>query len=99
MNPRTRREERVRLGRLGEWSPPGGHLFGGDLTALYRAVNRSPVELLVDGEPGRTGEADDVRRHAHVSQPGPTEQPEELATDPGMRHRGIQHLCDPAGQR
>ena len=67
--------------------------------ACHGPVDRSPVELLVDGEPGCSGQADDVRDDSYVTQAGPPEQPEELAADPGVRHRCIQHFRDPACQR
>src|ERR1700750_2656211 len=95
----NRREERIRLTRPLQRCPPGGRLLGGDLAGLHRPVDRSPVELLVDGEPGRPGQADAVRAYSYVTQAGPLEHPEELAADPRVRHRRVQHLRNPAGQR
>jgi hypothetical protein len=95
----NRREEHLRLARPLQRSPPGGHLLGGDLAGLRGPVNGSRLKLLVDGEPGSSRQADDVRDDSHVTQADPPEQPEELAADPGLRHRRIQHLRNPACQR
>jgi len=52
-----RREERIGLGRADRRGPPSGLLLGGDLADSNSPVNRALVELLVDGEPGRAGQA------------------------------------------
>jgi len=63
---------------------------------LHGLIKRSPVESLVDGKPGRSGEAQGMRHYPHVAQASPLEQPEELAANPGMRHRRIQDFSDSA---
>jgi hypothetical protein len=40
------------------------------------AIQRSLVEPLVDGEPGRSADAQGVRDNPHVAQASPVEQPE-----------------------
>lgn len=47
------REERLRLRSPLQRCPPRGHVAGADLAGLPGPVNRSPVEPLVCGEPGR----------------------------------------------
>ena len=75
--PEDRREECLGLGRARQRGPPSGLLLGGDLADSYSPVYRALVELLIDGKPGRAGQAKGMRNHSHVTQTGPLEQPEE----------------------
>jgi hypothetical protein len=74
-------------------------LPGADLVGLHGPVDGFPVELLVDGEPGRARQADGVRHDAHVGQARTPEQAEELTADPRVRHRCLKHFGDLARQR
>ena len=73
----NRGEECLRFGRTGQRNPPSSRLFRGDLAGLPGSINGALVELLVDGKPGRAGQAKGMRNHSHVTQTGPLEQPEE----------------------
>ena len=59
------RKERLPLGRPSQRCPPCSDLVGGYLASLHGSVNRARVELLVDGEPGRSGKADGVRDYSY----------------------------------
>src|SRR6185312_1501166 len=61
------REERFRLCSLLQACPPCGRLAGAEPAGLHGAIQRSLVEPLVDGEPGRSTEAQGVRDNSHVA--------------------------------
>src|SRR5215469_16361197 len=71
--PQHCREERLGLRSLLQGCPPRSHIDRADLACSHGPVNRSPVELLVRGEPGRSEEAEGVRDDPDLAQASPLE--------------------------